>query len=109
MADLGPALDRLEASSAQIIALVGNGGELQQLLDAERAANAALAQAALDTAAAEDQEDVNQNASLADAVAARDAAVADTDAALVRIEAVASGEEAAVNPPPVEPPVEPQP
>lgn len=95
VADLGPALARLEATSAEIIALVGNGGELQTLLEQERAANAALAQAALDTQAAEDAEDVNQNAALSDAVAARDAAVAATDEAFGRIEAVSGNLEAA--------------
>jgi len=99
MADLTPALERLEASSQQIIALVGNGGELQQLLEAERAANAALAQAALDTAATEDAEDVTQNAALAEAVAARDAAVGATDEAFGRITTVADNLQAAVNPP----------
>lgn len=101
MAELGPVLARLETASTQIIALVGNGGELQQLLDAERAANAALAQAALDTAAAEDAEDVGQNAALAEQVAAVAAAAAATDEAFSRIDTVATSLEAAVNPPPV--------
>jgi hypothetical protein len=95
MADLGPVLARLEASSAELIALVGNGGELQRLLDEERAASAALAQAALETAASEDAEDVNQNAALSDAVAARDAAVAATDEAAGRIGTVADNLSAA--------------
>lgn len=99
MAELGPVLARLETASTQIIALVGNGGELQQLLDAERAANAALAQAALDTAATEDAEDVTQNAALAEQVAAVAAATAATDEAFTRIDAVATGLETAVNPP----------
>lgn len=102
MAELGPVLARLETASAQIIALVGNGGELQQLLDAERAANAALAQAALDTAAAEEAEDVTQNAALAEQVAAVAAATAATDEAFGRIDTVATSLETAVNPP-VEP------
>jgi hypothetical protein len=102
MADLGPALERLEGLSTQIIALVGDGGDiqqLQQLLEAERAANAALAQAALDTAATEDAEDVTQNAALAEAVAARDAAVGATDEAFGRITTVADNLQAAVTPP----------
>lgn len=101
MADLGPALDRLEASSAAILALVGTDlPALREALDAERAANATLTQQALDTAAAEDAEDVAQNAELADSVAARDAAVAQTDAAFGRIESVSSNLETAVTPPP---------
>lgn len=104
MAELGPALDRLEADTAAILALVSTDvPALQAALDAERAANATLAQAALDTAATEDAEDVAQNAALADAVAARDAATAETDAALARITSVSENLETATNPTPPTP------
>ena len=99
MADLGPALDRLEADTTTILGLVQTDvPALQAALEQERTANAALAQQALDTAAAEDAEDVQQNADLADAVATRDAAVSSTDEALTRISSVSDRLESAANP-----------
>lgn len=104
---LNEGFDRLDTNITEVLALVNsNAGELQAALDAERAANATLVQAALDTQAAEDQEDVNQNAALAEQVAARDAAVAEVDAALGRVTDANSRLEAALTP---ETPVEPDP
>ena len=108
VADLTPALDRLEAASATILTLVSTDvPALRAALEAERATTAALTQAALDTAAAEDAEDVDQNAALAEQVAARDAAVAETDEALTRIEGVSTTLEAAAQPQQPEEPVQP--
>lgn len=112
MAELGPALDRLDTSiSAAVTALTSSDvPALQAALDAERAQTALLIQQALDTTAAEDAEDVSQNASLADAVAARDALVSETDAAVVRISSSADALDSALTPAeptPDEPPVEP--
>jgi hypothetical protein len=102
MAVLGPSLDRLEAA----VRGLGNT-DVSGLLEAERArvrelvAAAAAAEATrLDVEAAEAAEDVAQNQALSDAVAAYQAAVAETDTAVVRIDAVSGAMEAlAANPP----------
>jgi len=102
---LNEGFDRLDTNITEVLALVNtNADELQAALDAERAANATLVQAALDTQAAEDQEDVNQNAALAEQVAARDAAVAEVDAALGRVNDANARLETALTP---ETPVDP--
>lgn len=108
MADLTPALERLEAASTQIIALVGNGGELAQALADERAANAALVQAAAELEAVEASEDVAQNSELAAQVEALRVATEATDSAFSRIESVATSlETAATGPVTPEEPVNP--
>lgn len=91
MADLNPALDRLEASVERVRGLVSTDvPALRAALDAERALTAQLVQAAQETAAAEDAEDVGQNQQIADLTTQRDEAVAETDEALSRIEGAAS-------------------
>jgi capsule polysaccharide export protein KpsE/RkpR len=90
MADLDPALDRLEASVDRVRAVVESDvPALRSALDAERAANAELVRLAQETAASEDVEDVAQNEELARVTAQRDAAEAETDSALSRIEGAA--------------------
>ena len=102
---LNEGFDRLDTNITEVLALVNtNADELQAALDAERAANATLVQAALETQAAEDAEDVNQNAALAEQVAARDAAVAEVDAALGRVNDANARLETALTP---ETPVDP--
>jgi hypothetical protein len=105
MAVLGPSLDRLEA------AVRGLGtADVSGALEAERArvrdlvAAAAAADATrVELAAAEAAEDVVQDATLAQAVENYNAAVADTDAAVVRIDTVSDAMEAlAAAPPPPE-------
>lgn len=96
MANLGPALDRLE-NAVRNINLSGSSEELQRALAAERAANAALLEQAaqaestrLALAVSEDEEDVVQNADLQSAVDAVNAAQAETDSAAGRIDAAAT-------------------
>jgi capsule polysaccharide export protein KpsE/RkpR len=90
MADLDPALDRLEASVDRVRAVVESDvPALRSALDAERAANAELVRLAQETAASEDAEDAAQNEELARVTAQRDAAEAETDSALTRIEGAA--------------------
>lgn len=120
MANLGPALDRLEAAVRNIDPNDDDG--LRTLLEAERARTAELVAAAaaaeqtrLDLASAEAAEDVSQDAALAEAVRAYQAAVADTDQAVVRIDAVSDAleamdaEEPTPEPAPEPGPVEPAP
>lgn len=126
MADLGPSLDRLE-QAVRNLNLGGASVALQEALDAERQANARLvAEAAaaestrVDLAAAEQAEDVQQNAALAAAVSDYQTKVAETDAAATRIDAVAdtlealpgstdpgSGDPIDPNPPVTDPTLEP--
>jgi hypothetical protein len=107
--ELSGAFDRLDSNVTTLLARVGQDAqELQAALEAERAANATLVQAALDTAAAEDAEDAEQNTALESERAARDAAVAEVDAAFGRVTDTNSRLEAALNPvTPEEPPVDP--
>lgn len=102
MAVLGPSLDRLEAA----VRGLGNA-DVSGALEAERArvrdlvaAAAASEQQRLDLAESEAAEDVSQNTMLSEALAAYQAAQAQTDEAVVRVDNVSSALEALTTNPP---------